>query len=327
MQKLKAAFGFLKTVFSEWSEDHASRFAAALTLYTVLALGPILLLIVTFVGLAVGQEQARDQIIQQTQSLMGAGGASAVQSVLGNAHPSGSGIPGLVLGFVVLIFSVMGVVGQLQTALNTMWEVEWKKGEGIRGFLRQRLSSLIALVGLLVVLLAIIAGTEFLNGYITTVFSGGGAIWSRIGNELVSFAIFTGLFALIFRVVPQAKIERRDLWIGSLVTAALFMIGKVGIGILLARSSTASYFGSAGFLVLFIIFIYYSAQIFFLGAEFTQVLANRHGTGVSPKKHAQNIPEPPEEYRGGEGAQAERPPDQTETQRSPDQPPRDRPPR
>jgi membrane protein len=312
MQKHKAAFGFLKAVFSGWSRDKASRFAAALSLYTILSLGPILLLLVTFVGVAVGQQQARDLIVQHSQSLMGGGASTAVQSVLGNAHQPNNGTPALILGIVVLVFSVMGVVGQLQTALNAMWEVEWKPGQGILGFLRQRLAALIALVGLLVVFFVVLMGTQFLSGYIGTVFSGGGAFWSRAANEIVSLGIFTGVFALIFWAVPQGKIERRHLWIGAAVTSVLFMIGKVGIGVLLFRSSTASYFGSAGFLVVFIIFIYYSAQIFFLGAEFTRVLAQCGGRGVVPKKRAQAVPQPAGPCPGGTGTPAERPADASE---------------
>ncbi len=309
MKKFIAALRFTRTVFSNWSEDHASRFAAALSLYIVLSLGPILVLIVTFVGLAVGEQQARDLIVQHTQSLMGAGGATAIQSVLGNAHQPANSLPGVILGFVVLVLGVTGVVQQLQTAMNTMWQVEWKPGQGVLGFLRRRLTAFFALVGLLIVLLVVFVGTEFLSGYLGTVLSGVGALGSRIGNEIVSFAIFTGFFALLFRVVPLGSIGRKPLWVGAAVTAALFMIGKVGISVYLAQGSTASYFGSAGFLVLFIIFVYYSAQIVFLGVEFTQVLANRSGAGVTPKEHARNIQKPPGRYRGRASAQAKRAPD------------------
>lgn len=206
----------------------------------------------------------------------------------------------------------------MQTALNTMWEVEPKPGQGIKRLLRQRLSSLGALAGLLFLLLVALVLTTAVTALVGTFTGGASAALAYIVNLIVSLIIFTLIFGFMFKVVPEAKVRWRDVWLGGAVTAVLFAIGREGIGFYLSYTDTASYFGAAGSLVLLIIFIYYSAQIVFIGAEFTQVYANRYGGGLTPEKHAQAIPGPPEEARGGAGAQAVKPPEDQSAQRQDD---------
>jgi membrane protein len=298
MRRIKAFFVFWKDVFKEWSEDSASRFAAAFALYTLLALGPLVILAVSVVGLVMGEEAATSQIAKSAHDVVGAEGADAIQTVLQNAHRPGSGVTGAIIGFIILVFGVTGVIGEMQTALNTMWEVEPKPHQGIKGMLRTRLASLITLAGLLLLLLLVFIGTSAVSALTREYLQGGLATASTVVNVLMSLVVFTLLFALIFRTVPAAKVRWRDVWIGAAVTSVLFNIGRWAIGFYLAHSDTSSYFGAAGSLVVLVIFIYYSAQIFFLGAEFTQVFANRYGGRVRPDSHAQPIPEkPPDKTR------------------------------
>lgn len=283
MRRLKAFFRFWKDVFGEWSEDAASRFAAAFALYTLLSLGPLVLLVVSVVGLVMGESAATTQIVDSAQDVVGPQGAEAIQSVLQNATRPGSGIGGIVIGFVILVFSVSGLIGQMQTALNTMWEVPPKAHQSIKGKLRSRVASIITLGGLLLFLLAMFVGTSSVSALTGRYLQGGLAVAATAVNILVTLAVFTLLFAFVFKVVPEANVQWRDVWIGAAVTSALFSVGRWAIGVYLERSDAGSSFGAAGSLVVLVIFIYYSAQIFFLGAEFTQVFANRYGSKVVPE--------------------------------------------
>jgi membrane protein len=312
MQKLKRFALFWREVFAEWSEDQASRFAAALALYTILSLGPLILLIVSVVGLVIGEDAAKNQIIENTQGIVGGQGAEVIQNVLENARRPGNGVTGAIIGFVFLILGLTGLVGQMQTALNTMWEIRPKPKQGIMGLLRRRLASLGTLAGLLFLFLVALVGSSAISALTGTFVGGAAEVGVQALNVVVSFVIFTLVFAFIYKVVPEADVRWRDVWVGAAVTSVLFNIGRGGIAVYLAYSKTASYFGAAGSLIVLIIFIYYSAQIFFVGAEFTQVFANRYGGRVKPEEHAEAIPEEPEESRGGAGAQAQKPSEETE---------------
>jgi membrane protein len=305
MKLIKDVAAVVKDAALEWKEDQAPRFAAALSFYTLLSLAPVLLIVIALVGLAVGQTEAREAVVEQVRELMGSSGADAVETVLENAQEPSGGILSLVIGVVVLVFGATGVFGQLQTALNSMWEVRPKPGQGVWGVIRTRIISFSAIVGIgfiLLVSLAVSAGLAAVGDMLGEGLPGGDVVLGVV-NFLVSFAVISLLFALAFKILPDAVIRWRDVWVGAALTALLFVVGKSVIGLYLGRSSTSSSFAAAGSLVVLLIWVYYSAQIFFFGAEITQVYANRYGASIRPEEHAELVPEPPEEYRGGTGAQ------------------------
>ncbi|MEO8701807.1 MAG: YihY/virulence factor BrkB family protein [Kofleriaceae bacterium] len=291
MSRPKQVYTLLKETVSDWLDDKAARLAAALAFYTLLSLAPVLVLAVSIAGLVFGEEAARGEIAGQLQGLLGAQGAEAIQSVLANAKSPASGILGTIVGLVVLLFGASGVFGELQGALDIVWEVEPKKGRGVKGFLRDRFFSFTLVLGvgfLLLVSLVLSAGLAAAGAYLSNHLPGGAVLW-QVVNFAISLAVLTILFALIFKVVPDVKIHWRDVWIGALVTAALFTLGKFAIGLYLGRSSVGSPFGAAGSVVVLVVWVYYSAQILFFGAEFTQVYARHHGSRIEPSKNAVKV--------------------------------------
>jgi membrane protein len=292
--KLKEAWSLLRNTGGEWWGDHAPRFSAALSFYTLLSLAPILLITLAIVGLVVGgEESARTAIEDQARDMMGGTAADAVGEVLDSAERPGAGIFSLVVGVVVLIVGATGVFGQLQTALNTMWEVRPKPGQGVWGMVRSRLLSFTAVMGVgfvLLVSLAVSAGLAALSDTLRENLPFGGYVL-RLIEFGVSIGILTLMFALAFKILPDVEVRWSDVWIGALGTAVLFSVGKYLIGLYLGQSSTSSSYGAAASLVVLLIWVYYSAQIFFFGAEFTQVYANRYGGGIVPAENAERLPE------------------------------------
>ena len=292
---LASTFKLLKTTASDWSDDKAARLAAALSFYTLLSLAPLLVLVVSIAGLVFGADAARGQITGQLQAVMGKEGGEAVRGILANAHSVSSGVIGTIVGVVILLVGAAGVFGELQSALNDIWEVEPKPGRGWKGMLRDRFFSLSMVFGvafLLLVSLVFSAAVSALGGFFTGSLPGGEVLWHVI--ELgVSFVVTTVLFALIFKVVPDVKITWKDVWIGALATALLFTLGKFLIGLYLGHSTVASPFGAAGSVVALVIWVYYSTQILFFGAEFTQVYARTHGSRIQPADNAKPVEKPP----------------------------------
>ncbi|CAN5910370.1 YihY/virulence factor BrkB family protein [soil metagenome] len=288
---LSTAWTVLKETVSDWLDDKAARLAAALAFYTLLSLAPLLILAVSIAGLAFGDEAARGEVAGQLQSVFGAEAAGAVQSILANAKSPASGIVGTVVGLAVLLFGASGVFGELQDSLNVVWDVESKPGRGIKGFLRDRFFSFTLVLGvafLLLVSLVLSAGLSATGKLFSSSLPGGEVLWEVI-NLVVSFGSVTVLFALIFKVIPDVSIRWRDVWVGAGVTAALFTLGKFAIGVYLGRSGVASPFGAAGSVVALVIWVYYSAQILFFGAEFTQVYARHFGSRIVPTKNAESV--------------------------------------
>ena len=285
MRRLATLF---KETASDWMDDKAMRLAAALAFYTLLSLAPLLILAVSIAGLAFGEEAARGEITGQLQSLLGVQGAEAVQSVLANAKTPSSGVLGTVIGLAIALFGASGVFGELQDSLNIVWEVQPKPGRGIKGFLRDRFFSFTLVLGvgfMLLVSLVLTAGLSAAGEVFSSSLPGGELLW-QIANFVISFGVITVLFALIFKVVPDVKIAWKDVWVGSIATAALFTLGKFLIGLYLGHSSVGSPFGAAGSVVVLVVWVYYSAQILFFGAELTQVYARMHGSRLEPTKNA-----------------------------------------
>lgn len=278
----------LKDTANEWYEDESPRLAASLAYYTLLSTAPLSLLCVSIVGFFFGERAARGQIAAQITTATGPEAAEAIQGIIQNAHQSNAGWFGTLAGVVLLLVGASGVFGELQTALNKMWDVKPKPGRGVRGFMRDRFLSFTMVLGIafmLLVSLVISAALSAVGRVLAGSLPGGEALW-QVVNFLLSLAVITGLFALIFKVVPDAKVSWRDASVGGFVTAVLFSIGKLLLGLYLGKSTVASTYGAAGSVVAYVVWVYYASQILFMGAEFTQVYARIFGEPIEPSKNA-----------------------------------------
>ena len=270
----------IKEAFKDWNEDNAPRLGAALSYYTVFSLAPLLLISIAVAGLIFGEEAARGGIVAQIQGLIGRDAAEAVEGMIENARKPGQGIMATVFGAVMLLFGAGGAFNELRAALDVIWEVPPRAAGGLRALLHEHLASfgMVLVVGfLLLVSLALSAAISLVE--IKGTFPGSGVVLQLV-NTFVALGVITVLFALMFKYLPNADppVAWKDIWIGAFITAVLFTLGKFGIGLYLGRSSVGSVYGAAGSLVLLLIWVYYSAQILFFGAELTQVNARRHGS-------------------------------------------------
>jgi len=260
-----------------WMDDYAPSMGAALSYYTLFSLAPLLVLIIAIAGMVFGQDAAQGAIIAQFQSIMGKQGAMALQGLLKAAREPSTGILASIVGGVLLLVGATATFAELQTDLDRIWRVPAKvKPSGIWGWVRSRILSFGLVLGLafmlmisLVVSAALSAASDWLGGV-----TAAESVLANILNFIASFALFTVLFAMIYKIMPTAKISWHDVWMGSAVTALLFNVGKSLIGLYLAKSSVATGFGAAGSFVILVAWFYYSAQIFLFGAEYTWVYAN-----------------------------------------------------
>ena len=260
--------------------------------YSVFALAPLFLIVIAMAGLVFGQEAAQGQIIGQIQGLVGEDSAKAIQHMIEEARKPSAGIIATVLAIVMLLLGATGVFAQLQEALNTIWRVEEKPGEGIWKILKDRFFSLMAVLGtgfLLLISLIISAGLSAVGTSVEHSLPVPEFLLQII-NFCVSFAIVTLLFAMIYKLLPDISIQWGDVWIGAIITSLLFTIGKFFIGLYLGRSEVGIAYGTAGSLVVILIWVYYASQIFLFGAEFTAVYAESHGSRLAPSAHARTKP-------------------------------------
>jgi membrane protein len=284
----RALFTVLKETYSEWSEDQAARLAAALAYYTAFSIAPLLLLIISIAGLVFGREAAQGQVFAQLQGLLGAEAAGAIQDGIANSADTGAGTISVIIGLATLIWSASNVFSQLQDALNTIWEVKADPNARIMTTVRRRFLSMTMVLGigfLLLVSLMLSAGIAAVGAFFSGFLPGGAVVWQAV-NVLLSFGVVALLFAAIYKVLPDVTISWSDVWIGAAVTALLFTVGKLLIGLYLGHASVGSTFGAAGSLLVFLVWVYYSAQILFFGAEFTQVYARRYGSRILPAEGA-----------------------------------------
>ncbi|HEY5741835.1 MAG TPA: YihY/virulence factor BrkB family protein [Terrimicrobiaceae bacterium] len=286
---LQETFATLKQAAWDWMDDQAPTLGGALAYYTVFSLAPLLILTVAIAGMIFGQEAAQGQIFTQLRSLIGAESAAAMQDIVqdANAKPA-TGVWATILGFVTLFLGASGVFGQLQYSLNTIWGVAPKPGRGLVGIIKDRVLSfgfVLALGFLLLVSLVLTAVIAFVGKWLGGMVPGVETI-IQIVNMLLSLGVITLLFAMMFKFMPDAKIAWRDVWVGALVTAALFTAGKELLGLYLGRGGVASSYGAAGSLIVLLVWVYYSSQIVFFGAEITKVYANRFGSRIVPADNA-----------------------------------------
>lgn len=262
-----------------WIDHNASRTGAALAFYTVFSLAPILLLSIAIAGLFFGEDAARGQIFQQISGLIGPSGAAAVQSIVRNASESSSGTLTTVFSVLTVIIGATTALAELKAGLDKIWEVPPERRAGFWYLIRTRLLSvgmILALGFLLLVSLVVSAGLAALEKV-----SQGEQILNFLYdwlNVLIAFVLVAALFGTIYKVLPSVRIAWRDVVIGAVVTAALFSFGKYVIGVYLGNSGLASTYGAAGSIILLLVWVYYSAQIFLFGAEFTRSYAHRFGS-------------------------------------------------
>ena len=294
MAPIKRALGLAKDTFKEFNDDEATWMAAALSYFIVFALAPLLALMLQVASLIWDPAQVRDALTGQFQALMGSEVARQVQTMMMSAEQktsSGSGVR-LALSIAGLLFGATGAFVALQTALNRAWEVQPdpKRG-GIKSFIMKRFLSLGMVLGIAFLLLVSLAVTAALGALGDFLFGGAGAVVAQVLNFILSFAVITLLFAAMFKVLPDAKVGWRDVWVGAVATAALFVVGKLLIGLYIGQSNPGSAFGAAGALAVLLVWTYYAAVIVLLGAEFTQAWMRQHGREIEPEEGAVRVVE------------------------------------
>ncbi|MEH2084361.1 MAG: YihY/virulence factor BrkB family protein [Nostoc sp.] len=288
---LQEIWKLLQETFKEWSDDKASRLAAALAYYTIFSIAPLLIIVIAIAGAVFGEEAARGQIVGQIQGLVGVDGAKFLETAIQSANKPQTGAIASIISVLVLLVGATGLFTELQDAMNTIWEVKPKPGRGINNMIRLRFLSFAMVIGigfLLLVSLVISTILATLVTYFSNLLPGFDFIW-QIANFIISFAITTVLFGLIFKVLPDVKIAWSDVLIGAALTSVLFSIGRFLLGQYLGNGSFGSTYGAAGSLVVILAWVNYAAQILFFGAEFTQVYSRRYGSGIVPTKNAVHI--------------------------------------
>ena len=277
------------TALRAWWDDDVPRLGASLAYYTLFAIAPILIVATAVAGMAFGAEAVRGEIIGQLDQLIGREGARAVQSLLEGASQRRAGIVATVLGGITFVIAATGAFLELQASLNTIWRVKANPAANPRGFVIDRLRSLglvIAIGFLLMVSLAMTAALAAFGAWLARGAPSIPLVWASV-NLLVSVAVATALFALLYRFLPDVRLRWRDVTMGAFVTAVLFTIGQQLIGLYVGQSSVASSYGAAGSVMILLLWVYYSCQILLLGAEFTRVYAERHGVEPQPESFAE----------------------------------------
>ncbi|GAB3342595.1 YihY/virulence factor BrkB family protein [Bordetella tumulicola] len=287
-------YGLLVESAKQWSSHRASSKGAALSLYMVFSLAPMLILVIAVAGVFFGEEAVRSELFEQVHGLIGARGAEVIQTVLASAHESGGGWIAALLSIAILVFSATTAFAELQASLDELWDARQQRKSGIQGMVRSRMVAFGLVLVLALFLLLSLATNAALGGakayygdlWTSSVF----ATVAEWMSNLFSFAVVTALFAVVFKLLPSITIPWRDVIPGAIVTAALFLVGKWGIGLYLGRGAAVSAYGAAGSLIALLLWIYYSAQIFFFGAVFTRQFAERFGSRQAEDETAQSPP-------------------------------------
>jgi len=287
------SFILLKQTFSEWLKDQAPQLGAALAYYTVFSLAPLILLLLAIVGFIFHNDPAGAwrRVTEQMSYFLDQSAMDVVANIAQTASQPNKGMLATIIGILLALFGASGVFGQLQNALNIIWGVKAKPGAGLAGFIRSRFLSFAMVAGVCFLLLVSLVFESLLKSfshYIQTIFPGGIVIALGV-YSIFDLAVVVLLFALIFKYLPDVKIQWRDVWIGAVMTAIFFAIGKWALGLYLGSGTAASAYGAASSLITLLLWIYYSSQILLFGAEFTQVYAARAGRAFVPDKYAVRV--------------------------------------
>jgi len=288
----------LKETFKEFGEDKAPRLGAAFAYYTIFSIGPLLLIAVAMAGLFFGQEAAQGRVSNELGKVLGAKMAESLEQMVQAAAKPKSGKIATIVGVVMLLFGASGLFAQLKDALNTIWNVEKKSAAGFMGMIKERFLSMAMVLGigfLLLITLVVDAAISAVGSRVEQYV--GGETVMHVIQLAISFVVSTVLFAAIFRILPDIKIAWRDVWLGAIFTSVLFVLGKFGLALYVGKAAIGSAYGAAGSLVVLLVWVYWSAQILFLGAEFTQVYARRYGSmkGDTSKQEARAQAKRPED--------------------------------
>ena len=282
---LKQGWQLVKQAVAAWSADYAPSMGAAIAYYTLFSIAPLLLIVISVAGFIFGDEAVRGELTGGLQFLMGEEGAKAVEGLLASVSEPKEGIIATLIGVFVLLLGATTVFGELQNALDRIWRAPAREdASGLWRLLRSRLLSLGMILGIAFLLMVSLIFDMVLQGLGKVWGTGPLEAFAQALNLLIGFGLTTTIFALIYKLMPRAKIEWHDVWVGAAVTALLFTLGKFLISVYIGRSAVASSFGAAGSLVVVMIWVYYSAQIFLLGAEFTWVYAHSHGSRRGEKR-------------------------------------------
>ncbi len=291
---MKAVFELLRDTFQEWQKDNAPRLAAALTYYTIFSMAPIFLIVLAVASLVLGPQAAHGQLVSQVQGFIGPAGAQVVESLLENAARPGAGIIATVVSVVTVILGASGLFAELQAALNLIWDIHAPAPKGFLGgvlvMVKERLRDfVVVLLGGVILLITFALGVAVsaAGSVIQSVWPAGTTYVLQAITFGITFVLMAVVFAIIFRILPDATVTWGDVWIGALFTSLLFSIGRLLIGLYMGMTTVGSAYGAAGSLIALLIWVNYSAQIFYLGAEFTQVYSRKHGSrSIHPAKTA-----------------------------------------
>jgi membrane protein len=278
-----------KNAASEWSEHKATKLAAALAFYTMLSIAPLLILSIKIIGKFFSDATAKQRIGDYIRTIASEKAAKAAEEMINNASQPGSGWIASAVSIIVLVLSASGVFGELQDSMNTIFEVKPKPNRGILGIIKDRFFSMTLVMGTAFLLLVSMVASTVFSGMAKAI--GGEGVIFEVLNFIISFAVTALLFSLMFKYLPDVKLHWRNVFIGGAVTAVLFTLGKFLLGWYLGRASTTSVYGAAGSLVAMLLWVYYSAQILFFGAEFTRAYAMAHGDGKQPEANAVKVTE------------------------------------
>ena len=294
MSILKDTVTILKNTFINFSNDRGLKLSASLSYYTIFSLAPLLLLMISLAGFFFGKEAIQGQVFQEINGLIGNNAAAQIQEIIKNMELSGKTNTAVLIGAVTLIIGATSVFGEIQDSINIIWKVKAKPKRGWVKMLKDRLlsSSLIVGLGFLLIVTFMINGVLLaVNDWMKSYFPDVTIVLFQIINVALSFIIITLLFGVIFKVLPDAKIAWKDVKIGAFFTACLFMLGRFLIGIYIEKSQTGLAYGAASSLIIILVWVYYTAAILYVGAEFTRVYADFKGAKIEPADYAVIIEE------------------------------------
>ena len=286
---LKGTVSLMKDTFSNFSEYKVPKLSASLAYYTVFSIGPLLIVIISLCGLFLGREAVEGSIYAQLEGFVGDDAAKQIQDIIKNASVSGKGTVAAIIGIVTLLIGATSVFGEIQDSINSIWGLKPKPKTGMMRLVMSRLLSfgIIASLGfLLLVSLGVTAAVEAVGNRLKDAFPDVAVVVFYVINLVLTLGITSLLFAVIFKVLPDAKIKWRDVWAGAIVTSVLFMLGKFGISFYISKSNVGSTYGAAGSLVILLIWIYYSSIILYFGAVFTKAYAMKYGSEIKPNAYA-----------------------------------------
>jgi membrane protein len=289
MKKLKKGFTLLKHTCIAFSDDNAFKLSASLSYYTIFALGPLLIIIISLAGIFFGKDAVQGKVYDQLSGLIGSEAALQIQTIITNVHQSHATMVGTVIGIIILFIGATGVFTEMQGSINFIWSVKAKPKKGWLKFLGNRLLSFSLVVGLgFVLLVSLIANAllTFLSDKLIRLFPHYTLYLFNVINAIVILVVITGLFSVIYKVLPDAKISWKDALAGSAFTATLFLIGKFLIGFYLGKANMGLTYGAAASIVIILAWVYYSSLILYFGAEFTKIYALHSGEGIRPKQTA-----------------------------------------